>query len=157
MRSSFVLAFVSIILSSSSLTLGGCGGSEPATAYVQNAFMNAPFTLVRVSYRGVTFDQPITKGTQSSSQQVPAGAAPAYALAATAWDPASGTPAPTPIVLALKAPVEAIAGTTVPVVFSEPSHTGKCAGMPKADYDAIATTWFPGQVVQDYDTIQCPR
>jgi hypothetical protein len=56
-----------------------------------------------------------------------------------------------------KDPVESAAGASVPIVFSLPSHQGKCASPPLSadDYAKAAKTYFPTDTVDDYASIQC--
>ncbi|MCG3173091.1 MAG: hypothetical protein GMKNLPBB_01268 [Myxococcota bacterium] len=136
---------------------GGTGdGAANATARaaIKNSFQNAPFTLIKVVYKGVTFNGPIAKGGESSAQAVTPGADRAYATAAFNYDPAGGPPKEV-LVMRTKEPVEAAEGKTISVVFSEPSHFGKCGGMTKDEYEKIAKDYFPGDPVQAYDSIKC--
>jgi hypothetical protein len=138
--------------------LAACGGEDEnqmGTAVVENAFTNAKFTLVKVSYQGTLFDAPVALGAKSAPKPVKLGAARAYAIASWGWDPASEQPPAMPIVMRLKDPVETTADAPGRVVFSEPSHFGKCGGLSEAEYLDIAKTYFPGDSVAPYASIMC--
>jgi len=93
-------------------------------------------------------------GQQSAVADVAPGLDYAYALAVWAYDPAA-SPAQKPLVLRSKEKVESVSKAASSVVFSEPTHLGKCGGMTKADYEDIAAKQFPSATVQSYDDIAC--
>jgi hypothetical protein len=139
------------------MAAAGCeaGDGSPARATVRNDFSTARFTLVDVVYRGTGWtDPPLSPGAQSVVKDVDPGLEYAFALAVWDYDGAA-SPAQVPLVIRTKAKVESVAGAAVDVVFSEPTHYGKCAGMAQAEYDDIAAQQFPGRTVQPYGQVAC--
>jgi hypothetical protein len=116
-----------------------------------------PLTIVKVWYQGATFIGPLLPGVTSTSAtvEVQPGAGLAYVLGY--FGPGPGTSS-TQLVVETAAPIEAVAGRTVPVVISLPSHRGKCGGNPidQTEYDRIHATYFPSDSIQPYAAVYCP-
>lgn len=133
----------------------GCGedASPTATVTVSNQFPATAFTLTRVVYNGVDFGR-VAPGATSPARQAPVGNAYAYALGV--FGARNDGSDPPPLVLRLRDRSETTSGGTFTLVWSFPSHYGKCGGMSQTEYEQIARDVFPGVAVQPYAQISCP-
>ena len=143
-----------------SIVLPCCTSSSSAVDaqfVVQNRFpATTPVGIVKVSYRGVVLQgNVIANGADSPAMVVSPGVDPAYALLAFGWSPGATLPARL-VAVRTKDLQPAVAGTTTPVVFSFPSHFGKCAGMTKDEYTRVTASYFASDPVEDYDAVACP-
>lgn len=158
MRNLAFLAALPVMAALASCSSSSSDTDTSAKAYVVNGFdpTIVPVGIFKVSYRGTVFTGPLADGQQGTPQTISPGAEQAYALAAFGWT--TGQPTPKSLTLVrTKDPVESAAGASVPIVFSLPSHQGKCASPPLSadDYAKAAKTYFPTDTVDDYASIQC--
>jgi hypothetical protein len=147
------LAFAPL-LAAALAALFGCGSNDPAQAYVENDFpSSAPLTIVKVWYQGTTFNGPLLPGVTSTSAtlEVQPGAGLAYVLGYFGPGPGSSS---TQLVVETAAPIEAVAGRTIPVVISLPSHRGVCSNNPinQVEYDRVHSSYFPSDPVMSFAT-----
>lgn len=152
----FALPLIAVLASCSS---SSADASSAAKAYVQNGFdpSMVQVGIFKVSYRGSVFTGPLADGESSAPQDVSPGADRAYALVAFGWTKGAATPAKLTLVRT-KDLVESASGASVPIVFSLPSHTGKCGSPPmtEQEYVQATTTYFPSDPVESYANIHCP-
>jgi len=100
--------------------------TEKSTAQVtiKNEFPEGKFTLVSVSYLGHRWDEVIGPGEISSSAEIEPGLGYAYALGVFGYTGREDDSKP--IVLKTKTEWETVGGSSFEIVFSFPTHLGKC-------------------------------
>ena len=138
--------------------VAGCQ-TDPTEAVVVNALpANAaePLTVYRAWYLSTLYVDPVAPESQSEQLRVGAGAEPAYALLAVAYDPEVG---PVRLVPArTRENVRLEAGETARVVFSASSSLIGCDGpdgLSREQYEFLAARIFPGERLAELATGSC--
>jgi hypothetical protein len=138
------------------LFVAGCETENPSTAVVENG---SGAVIYRAWWSETLFRDPIAPGAASEQFRTTPATDTAYVLLAPGWDPASGAPPTSFIVLRSKQPLDVDRGHLLHIAVSDATFDGNCgAGSPlsQAEADRITSTIFAGETSAfTYDAAMC--
>ena len=149
------------------LPLTACETEVPTNAVVVNAYPEVPaggdlsqrMVIYKVWWVETLFPDPIAPGVTSTEYRSVAEHGVAVVLLAPGWDPASGTPPASLVVLKSKNILEVHRGGTLQITVSDETFGGSCAAkqqLPQADVDFVTERIFPAEFVNAvYDARTC--
>ncbi len=134
----------------------GCETESATNAVVDNASKDVVY---RVWWETTYFPSPVAAGQASDELRSVPATDFAYALLAPGWDPASGAPPASFVVLKSKAPLSVARGDTLHIVVSDATFAGRCDArepLAQADADFVTQRIFPGEfAAATYDAATC--
>jgi hypothetical protein len=153
-----------------SLGLLAAGCNDPPTTVVLDndypAHAAVPLVVYDAYWQAVAFEQPdgavapVPPGESSGPEStVPASANTAYVVLAPGWDPTSGAPPSSFIVLQSQAGFAVNLGDTLHIPVDDETFTGNCAAgslLTQSQADFITQRIFPGDFASlSYDAATC--
>jgi hypothetical protein len=143
--------------------LAGCDHAPVTTVAIVNGYgPNAPHSLViyRASWQAVSFHDAVLPGSSSEPQTtLAASATTAYVVLAPGWDPTTGTPPTSFVILQSRQGFEVHLDTTLRIAVDDSTFIGNCAAgsvLPQEQADFITQLVFPTELGPfSYDAATC--
>jgi hypothetical protein len=139
------------------VSIAGCETEDPTSARIENTYTDG--AVYKAWWVTTLFDRPVAPGSTSAELRSVPDTGVAYALLAPGWDPESGTPPASLIVVRSKAPLVAGRGSTLRIQVSDALFEGQCSAkqqLTQADADFITERIFPGEFAKlHYDAATC--
>jgi hypothetical protein len=155
-----VLGLVLVVLLGSALA--ACDTEDATTAVVVNAYSSEqtqPNVVYRVWWQTTYFPDAVVPGATSNEERSVPGTRTAYALLAPGWDPTSGAPPKTLVVVQSRNPFEIHRGDQLQIQVDDDHFRGSCrAGsfLSQAEADFITGDIFAGDFAgATYDPATC--
>jgi hypothetical protein len=136
--------------------IAGCKTEDASTAVVENG---SGAVIYRAWWSETLFPDPIPPGSASEEFRTTPATDTAYVLLAPGWDPASGAPPTSFVVLRSKAPLDVNRGGELHIAVSDTTFDGNCgASAPLSREDAAfaVNNIFAGELEGfEYDAATC--
>jgi len=138
------------------LLCASCKTEDASTAVVENG---SGAVIYRAWWSQTLFPDPIQPGAASEVFRTTPATDTAYVLLAPGWDPASGQPPTTFVVLRSKQPLEVNRGDQLHISVSDTTFDGNCGAsspLSQSDADFAVKNIFAGELEGfDYDAASC--